>query len=231
MTANSRTVTEAQVVKVGTDGSIVVLAHTWVGQYMMAQVAPAGGPLNGARYTAQFTDQNGVQLQTVRAGEKVWLRGMTGRGLLTNVELPATKPASDVVKGPIEAVATRIVDGDTPGVVAEIWPGNFVTITARVGGIDTPEKKGRAKNAYEADLAEQATAATRELIEGKKIVLHNVEYEKYGGRVLADIKTLDGVDVAENLISKGLARKYDGGTKQPWVAPKGWKAPAPAARH
>ncbi|MEZ0259533.1 MAG: thermonuclease family protein [Alphaproteobacteria bacterium] len=231
MTANNRSVTEAEIVKVDAQGRITVRAHTWVGQYMVAQVAPAGGPLNGAAYSAQFTDAQGAQLSTVKAGDKVWLRGMEGTSDLTNVQLPPTKPNSDVVLGPVQAKVTRVVDGDTPAVVAEIWPGTFVTISTRVGGIDTPEKKGRAKNAYEADLAEQATAATRELVEGKTVLLYNVEYEKYGGRVLADVKTLDGVDVAQNLINKGLARPYDGGTKQPWVAPKGWKAPAPAAKH
>jgi endonuclease YncB( thermonuclease family) len=231
MTANNRSITEAEIVKVDAQGRITVRAHTWVGQYMVAQVAPAGGSLNGAAYSAQFTDQSGKPLSQVQAGDKVWLRGMEGTSELANVQLPPTKPNSDVVPGPVQAKVTRVVDGDTPGVVAEIWPGTFVTISVRVGGIDTPEKKGRAKNAYEADLAEQASAATRELIDGKTVLLYNVEYEKYGGRVLGDVKTLDGVDVAQNLVNKGLARPYDGGTKQPWVAPKGYKAPAASAKH
>jgi micrococcal nuclease len=228
MTANNRSVTEAEIVKVDAAGRITVRAHTWVGQYMVAQVAPAGAPLNGAAYSAQFTDAQGVQLSSVKVGDKVWLRGMEGTSDLSNVQLPPTKPNSDVVLGPVQAKVTRVVDGDTPGVVAEIWPGTYVTISVRVGGIDTPEKGGRAKNAYEAELAQKASAETRALIEGKTVLLYNVEYEKFGGRVLADVKTLDGVDVAQNLVNKGLARPYDGGTKQPWVAPKGYKAPAPA---
>ena len=41
-----------------------------------------------------------------------------------------------------------------------------------------------------------------------------------GGRVLADVKTSDGQDPAQNLISKGLAKPYDGGKKSSWCGSK-----------
>ena len=46
--------------------------------------------------------------------------------------------------------------------------------------------------------------------------------------MLADVKTLDGTDVAEHLISQGLAREYDGGKREPWDPPAGYVAPTKA---
>lgn len=214
-----RTVVEADVIQPGGDGTLVVRAHTWVGQYMITRVQQTGSTA-GATYSANITDANGQTVTDAKKGSRVYLRGLSALGTTgMAVELPNVKPVSDKIEGPVQARVLRVLDGDTPAVVAEIWPGHFVVINVRVGGIDTPEKKGRAKNEYEAQLAEQASAATRQLIDGKDVLLYNVEYEKYGGRMLGDIKTLDGTSVAENLISKGLARPYDGGKKEPWVAP------------
>ena len=126
------------------------------------------------------------------------------------------RPRTDVVPGPVRAHVIKTVDGDTFEVMAEIWKGTYVLTDIRVNGIDTPEKKGRAKCESEAALAEKASAATKELIYDKDVLLFNVQYEKYGGRVLGDVKTLGGLSVADNLTRKNLAKPYDGGTKQSW---------------
>lgn len=221
-----KTVIEADVLQVASDGTAVVRAHPWVGQYLISGVAQVGGSVD-APLTANITDKDGNTVRP-KAGDKVYLRGVQGRGTTgMKVDIPVTRPTGDILEGPVQARVIRVIDGDTPAVIAQVWPGHYVSISIRVGGIDTPEKKGRAKNAWEAQQAELASQATRELIEDKEVLLYNLQYEKFGGRMLGDVKTLDGTDVAQNLISKGLARAYDGGTKEDWNPPPGWKAPTP----
>lgn len=226
--SDNKTVVEAEVIQTSSDGSVIVRAHSWIGQYIMAAVHPKGTPGDvDARISAQFKDKDGNLLSSVQKGQKVYLHSLSGKGLDgLVVNLPNVRPSGDVLAGPIQAQVIRVTDGDTPAIMAQVWPGQYVSIAVRQLGIDTPEKGGRAKNAYERQLAEQATAAARELIEGKQVLLYNIEIDKFGGRVLADIKTLDGVDLGEHLISKGLAREYFGEKKEPWNPPPGWKAPA-----
>ncbi|MEZ0224967.1 MAG: thermonuclease family protein [Alphaproteobacteria bacterium] len=209
---------EAEVLKA--DGNdITVRAHTWVGQFTIASINPKSAAAKTSHYAADITDAAGNLVTGVQRGQVVYLHGLeetTGAGFAITTDIPNMRPRSDVVAGPVRAHVVKVVDGDTFQVIAEIWKGTFVLTDLRVNGIDTPEKKGRAKCAHEAQLAEQASAATKALIDGKDVLLYNVQYEKYGGRVLGDAKTLDGTSVADNLVGKKLAKPYDGGTKTSW---------------
>jgi micrococcal nuclease len=209
---------EAEVLKA--DGNdITVRAHTWVGQFTIASVNPKSATSKTSHYAADITDAAGHLVTGVQKGQTVYLRGLeetAAAGVAVTTEIPNLRPRSDVVPGPVRAHVVKVVDGDTFQVIAEIWKGTYVLTDIRVGGVDTPEKKGRAKCAHEAALAEQASAATKALIDGKDVLLYNVQYEKYGGRVLGDAKTTDGTSVAGNLVGKGLAKPYDGGTKSSW---------------
>lgn len=112
------------------------------------------------------------------------------------------------------------IDGDTlkvhlPGLPMELQP-----LKVRVIGIDTPESGGRGKCAAERDLANKATALTRFLIRNAKatkrpILFSEIAWDKYGGRVDARV-TIDGQSLGATLISAGLARPYDGGTRRGW---------------
>lgn len=215
---DSNAAVEAEILKA--DGNdITVRAHTWVGQFTIASVNPKSAQTKTSHYAADITDSAGNPLTSVQKGQVVYLHGLeetSGAGFAITTDIPNMRPRTDVVAGPVRAHVVKDVDGDTFQVIAEIWKGTFVLTDIRVNGIDTPEKKGRAKCAYEAQLAEQASAATKALVEGKDVLLYNVQYEKYGGRVLGDVKTMDGTSVADNLIAKKLAKPYDGGTKQSW---------------
>lgn len=199
-----------------------VRAHTWVAQFTAASVCPTGTaePETPCRYEAHITDATGNVLTNIRAGQKVYLADLrevdAGAPPAISTAMPSIRPRQDRVVGPVAATVLKTGDGDTVQVLADIWPGTQVLIDIRIGDIDTPEKKGRAKCTHEAELAAQATAATQALVEGKAVTLHNIQYEKYGGRLLADVQTLQGVSVATNLIDQGLARPYDGGTKKSW---------------
>ena len=109
----------------------------------------------------------------------------------------------------------RVIDGDTIAVQVDGMPADL-KLKVRAYGIDTPEKGGRAKCEQEALLGIEATNATKELItSAKKVGFTNVKWDKFGGRVDAKV-IIDGVDLAETLIAKGLAKPYFGEKKTSW---------------
>lgn len=197
-----------------------VRAHVWVAQFNTVSICPRG-IIAACQYTADLQTPEGDAITAPRQGQKITLHNLTPSGISDAVQPAATTPATlrprqDVVKGPIAARVLKTGDGDTVQTEAEIWPGTRVLIDIRIGGIDTPEKKGRAKCPEEALRAEEATAEMRRLLEGQTVSLHNVKYEKYGGRLLADVVTPDGTNAANHMIAQQLAVPYSGGTKSPW---------------
>ena len=111
----------------------------------------------------------------------------------------------------------RVIDGDTVEIEANFLPAPLKpSLKLRIYGIDTPEKKSRAKCDLEAELSKKATAFTQKVINesiAKKIKIR--KWDKYGGRVLGDI-ILDGKSLELLLLNEGLAKPYDGGKKLSW---------------
>jgi micrococcal nuclease len=106
-----------------------------------------------------------------------------------------------------------IYDGDTFKVSVAHWPTFFSPMSIRVRGIDTPEMHGQCDR--EKELAKKAKDFTTEkLHNAKRVELHNLGRDKYF-RVLADV-IIDGSNLTELLIKKGLGKPYDGGTKSSW---------------
>jgi endonuclease YncB( thermonuclease family) len=126
--------------------------------------------------------------------------------------------AGEKLPGPIPAEIVRVVDGDTVEVDARIWLGQKVRTQVRLLGVDTPELAGRCES--ERALAKQAKEMLARMLSGGQgphlAELREVDYDKYGGRVLAKIFAADGADVAAKLIGAGLARPYAGGARAPW---------------
>jgi micrococcal nuclease len=54
-----------------------------------------------------------------------------------------------------------------------------------------------------------------EALEGASVKLTQVVYDKYGGRVRADVADAKG-DIAGALLLSGLARPYHGERRAPW---------------
>ena len=111
----------------------------------------------------------------------------------------------------------RVIDGDTVEIEANFLPPPLKpSLKLRIYGIDTPEKKSRAKCDLEAELSKKATAFTQKVINesiSRKIKIR--KWDKYGGRVLGDI-ILDGKSLEALLLNEGLAKPYDGGKKLSW---------------
>lgn len=129
---------------------------------------------------------------------------------------PATLPAADEATYGNVTVSevTSIYDADTFRVTIAGWPpvaGNRIAV--RVKGIDAPEMLGKCER--EKQLARQAKQAAVALLRGaKKVELRNMQRDKYF-RLLADVY-VDRKNLAKALQKAGLARPYNGGTKQSW---------------
>ena len=122
--------------------------------------------------------------------------------------------AGDALKGPVRAQVLRVIDGDTLEVNAIIWVDQTIRTRVRLSRVDTPELHGRC--AEEKRLAEAARDYLRKRVENREVVLKNVQWGKYAGRVLADVESLDGESLARSLVEQGFARPYDGKKRKPW---------------
>jgi endonuclease YncB( thermonuclease family) len=122
--------------------------------------------------------------------------------------------AAETLPGPVRARVLQVIDGDTIAVAARIWLGQDVDIHIRLAGIDAPERKGRC--AAERQAADAARDLVARLAAQGEVILSDIHYDKYGGRVLARVAAPDGTDIAQALLAHGLARPYDGKRRQGW---------------
>lgn len=97
---------------------------------------------------------------------------------------------------------------------ARIWLGVAIETSIRIDGIDAPEIKGKCKK--ETAMAEAARQEIITLTQQGSVEIYNIRNEKYAGRVLARVRTVDGTDIAEHMLQKGLARPYHGKKRQGW---------------
>lgn len=109
----------------------------------------------------------------------------------------------------------RVIDGDTIEIKNECFPTEL-KLSVRVSNIDTPEKGSRAKCEREAKLAEKASKFTKQFIgKNKTATFKNIQWDKYGGRLLADVE-INGKSLAGELVKNNYARSYDGKKKGSW---------------
>lgn len=109
----------------------------------------------------------------------------------------------------------KVIDGDTVVVNAQFYPPELGNIHIRLKGVDTPEHGAKAKCDKERALADKAAEFTTKAVLNRYIEVSNVKVDKYGNRVVGNI-SVDGNQLASQLIAAGLAKPYNGGTKQSW---------------
>ncbi len=126
------------------------------------------------------------------------------------------RPRQEILPGPLHGSLLDVLDGDTLSVRLHVWIGQEVVTDVRIAGIDTPELKGKC--ARERDMALSAREEVRQLLENGGVVLSDIKLEKYAGRVLAHVKTADGIHIGDHLIAKRLARPYQGKTRAGWCS-------------
>jgi micrococcal nuclease len=104
----------------------------------------------------------------------------------------------------------RVIDGDTV---------QYRKTVIRLVGFDTPETRVTAPGycaGAPADLGKQASATLQEMVApSHRVTIRWAKGKDKYGRGLAHLYS-DGKDVGPVLISRGLAKPYDGRTKQPW---------------
>ena len=142
--------------------------------------------------------------------------------LLWTLAVPDAALAGERLAGPVAAVVTRVVDGDTLEVRAQIWLGQELSVRVRLAGIDAPEAGSNC--AKERALAQQARTFVAERVRPAPgappplVRLRDIRNGKYAGRVLARVEGPAGLDLGSALLAAGLARRYDGGRRRPWCA-------------
>ena len=137
-------------------------------------------------------------------------RSLSGLALLAAACLPAA--TAELFPGPVEARVLRVIDGDTFLAEALVWPGHSVTVSVRIRGIDAPEMRARCE--AEKAAARQARAALMRLLGEGPVRITNIGGGKYYGRVLADVATAQGQDIAPAMLHLGMARAYEGKKRQ-----------------
>lgn len=129
---------------------------------------------------------------------------------LSVISLNAVKTYGNVIVSKVISV----YDGDTfRANIATLPPIVGQNIGIRLFGIDTPEL--RDKDPLVKELAYQARDYARQrLFNAQVIELVNLLRGKYF-RIVAQV-WVDGADLGQELIDRGLAVAYDGGTKPNW---------------
>src|SRR5882757_9299557 len=131
-------------------------------------------------------------------------------------QMPAPQRlAAEALAGPVAANVERVVDGDTIEVKAAIWLGQTLIIRVRIDGVDAPELEARCAEERKLALAARDFLALR--LQGAPVKLTHVVYDKYGGRVRADVADASG-DIGHALLAMGMVRAYHGERRQPWCA-------------
>lgn len=127
----------------------------------------------------------------------------------------APTAAAEILAGPVSAIVLDVIDGDTITVQARIWLGQAIETRVRLAGIDTPELRGDCE--AERELAARARNRLAEKLSDGQVILADIRYGTYAGRVVARISTAGTPDIAGSLIAAGLARPYSGrGPRPDW---------------
>jgi endonuclease YncB( thermonuclease family) len=130
------------------------------------------------------------------------------------VETSAPPPVVSALRAGHPVEVLRVFDGDTFEARVDIWPGMQITTKVRLRGIDAPEMHARCDDERGKAIAARE-ALSRILAEGG-VGIARIGQDKYGGRVDADVSTARTADVSAALLSRGLARSYDGGRRDWW---------------
>lgn len=147
-------------------------------------------------------------------GRLAWPRILLVAGIVAVATGHGAPAGNSPVPGPVQARVLVVIDGDTIAVRARIWLRQDVETRVRLAGVDAPELRAACRR--ERALAQTARKRVADMIGGAIVSLSDIRQDKFGGRVLASVRTAAGDDLAALLIADGLARAYDGGARASW---------------
>jgi endonuclease YncB( thermonuclease family) len=115
----------------------------------------------------------------------------------------------------IQVPVVGVYDGDTIYSNLYVLPSPLNKVSIRLYGIDTPEL--RTKCEYEKSQAKLAKLYLESILLGQEeVIVKDVQWDKYGGRIDGKVFLLDGTDVSQKMLDSGLATPYFGGTRKDW---------------
>lgn len=107
-----------------------------------------------------------------------------------------------------------VYDGDTIMVRVKELPEPLNDMSVRIRGIDTPEMRGKCEK--ERKLAHEAAEYLENLISmSPTITMKNYDWDKYGGRIDADVYVND-INLGKEMVKAGFARPYLSGQRAGW---------------
>ena len=110
--------------------------------------------------------------------------------------------SAEILTGPVAARLLRVIDGDTISVSARIWLGQDVQTLVRVDGVDTPELRGKCP--AERQLAIRARDFVIAFLGRGGLLLRDIQYGKFAGRVVSRVLSSDGRDRTDALARRGV---------------------------
>ena len=129
----------------------------------------------------------------------------------------------------VHADAIAMAKGELfPDVYVDTLGNVWIHTNIRIAGIDCAElhPRHRLPNGYFRSTAEisherKLAIAARQVVvdafdESLSFEIRNPQFGKYAGRTVAEV-WIQGVDIAQRLLDKGLAYPYSGGTKRRWT--------------
>ena len=177
---------------------------------------PAGAALQ-ARVPAVVAGA-AVHLPWSKCGRKRLQLSRNGRGSRLRVlRQPKTNVSSlqslRLAAGGHPAEVLRVNDGDTFEARVHVWPGMQVTTKVRLRGIDAAEFTRAMRGGSIGSRRAARDALPRMLAEGG-VTIGRIDFDKYGGRVVASAATRKTPDISDALLKTGLVRAYDGGRRE-----------------
>lgn len=141
---------------------------------------------------------------------------MKRTGVVVLLFLAVWLGAAQVLAEDLSGEVVKVHDGDTLRVRVDCpgCPVLFRVWGVRIRGIDTPELSD-SRPEYQALAVEAGETLAALCPQGARVVLRDVSFDKYGGRLLAGVECPNG-DAAEVLKARGVAREYGGRGKKPW---------------
>lgn len=129
---------------------------------------------------------------------------------------PGTIPAIPYKDQVIRVKIYDVHDGDTIHVILAF--GDFpVKMALRILGVDAPETRASKDRLPQEKVAGlKARDHVREVL-GEYTKIKLIDWDKYGGRMLAEVYLPNGQSLTDHLINGGYAKPYRGEKKSAWT--------------
>ena len=129
--------------------------------------------------------------------------------------MPSAHGDGTFMKHPISARGIRVIDGDSIVISAHLWLNLYQETVLRLAHVDAPELRGKCPE--EKAKAQEATQFVKRWLEGSAMLtIHDIQQDKFGGRVVGRIVNERNQDLGQLLLANMLARPYEGASRDSW---------------